>query len=163
MFHLDHSNQTPEDDRDRRFTLPETTKALLEHFGLEVFGLDAAAEDAAHVCDNYFTVKDNGLERLWFDHAFCNPPWSDCGSWVRKAWAEWKAGHVRSATLLLPVRTEQPFWQNLIEPYRDQLGSPLRSWFMPRRQRFGNPEDPLGAYVGSPPFICVALHWGRHE
>lgn len=160
MFHLDHNNQTPEADRDRRFTLVSTVEALEEHFGVK-FNLDVAAEPAAHVADQFFTPEDNGLERLWFGHAFCNPPWSECGSWVRKAWSEWKTGHVLSATLLLPVRTEQPWWQTLIEPYRDQIGSSLHTWFMPKRQRFGNPADPKGEHAGSPPFICVALHWGR--
>lgn len=29
------------------------------------FNLDVCATDENHKCDNYFTIKDNGLEKSW--------------------------------------------------------------------------------------------------
>lgn len=161
MFHLDHATQTQ--DRDRRFTLERELGLARELFHVPAFTLDVAAEALAHVADNYYSPERNedGLIMQWHGHVWCNPPWSDCGAWVRKAWAEWRSGLPDSITMLLPVRTEQPFWQQLVEPYRDQPNSPLRIKFLPKRSKFGDPNDPLGKNAGSPPFICCLLHWRR--
>ena len=162
MFHLDHASVSQ--DRDRRFTLPRELQIAEDFVGvIGGFTLDVAAEAAAHVCPNYYSLErhEDGLILPWYGHVWCNPPWSDVPPWVRKAWQAWKEGLCDSITMLLPVRTEQPFWQQLVEPYRDQPGSPLRVKFLEKRSKFGTPEDPTGKNAGSPPFIGCLLHWRR--
>jgi hypothetical protein len=69
--------------------------------------------------------------------------------------------------MLLPGnRTEQPFWQNEIEPVRDGRAGPgvnlkLTTHFVPSRVRFGWPGNPAGFGAGSPPFTCVLLVFRR--
>lgn len=160
-----HRTNTVEADRDRRFTLSSTLDLIAEEFGHR-WDLDVCAEELAHVCEDYFSLErgQNGLELPWYgEHIWCNPPWSELEAWTVKAWSEFRRPDslVHTITMLMPVRTEQPFWQALVEPYRDRAGSPLKTWFMPKRQEFGSPSDPKKLIKGSPPFICVVLHWSK--
>lgn len=169
MFHIsDKGDQL----RDQRFTLEDTITECLSHHRLGLSGdylLDVAACHAAHVAERYYTLErgEDGLKLPWnADTVWCNPPWSKLRPWVVKAWDEYKLHSFEELHMLLPVRCEQPFWQTLIEPYRDQPNSPLRVHFLPRRQRFGDPDDPKaekldakGKPKGSPPFICALLVW----
>lgn len=163
MFHLDHATQT--EDRDRRFTLESTLDLIATKTGVRQYDLDVCAEALSHMSPTYFSLEKNqdGLALGWFGHVWCNPPWSDLMGWTLKCWREWRKPDtlVESISLLIPVRTEQPFWQGLIEPYRDQPNSPLRVHFLPKRQEFGSPNDPKKVKKGSPPFICCLLHWSK--
>lgn len=153
-------------DKDYRFTLPSTLEACRERFGTPPYTLDVAACPQAHVSPRYYALENNqdALTRPWglgdSDHVWCNPPWSKIKPWIVKAWDEFSLDRFRSLTMLIPVRTEQPYWQEHVEPFRDSEG-PLTTWFLPKRQKFGSPSDPLGLNAGSPPFICVALNWTR--
>lgn len=92
------------------------------------------------------------------------PPYSDCGAWVRKAWHEWEAmRQPRSViVMLLPAnRVEQAWWQDLVEPYRDRPGSPLRVEFLRGRMRFIRPNAVIGPKGDRPPFGCCLLIWER--
>jgi hypothetical protein len=160
MFHLEHENATPEVDRDRRFTLDRTLDLIAEKYGHR-WDLDVCAEELAHVCARYYSLErgQNGLILPWHGDVWCNPPWSELYRWTARAWDLWHRGACNTITMLIPVRTEQPFWQQLVEPYRDRANSPLSVWFMPKRQEFGSPSDPKKLIKGSPPFICCVLHW----
>lgn len=126
------------------------------------FTLDAAATDENALCPHYFTVEDDGLSKPWAWHrVWCNPPYSDCGAWVAKAWHEYRLG-VKCVVMLLPAnRTEQKWWQRDVEPYRDERG-PIETRFLPGRMRFDVPSgtysDPRG---NRPPFGCVLVIWNR--
>jgi len=63
--------------------------------------------------------------------------------------------------MLAPAnRTEQRWWQESIEPFRDR-GGVLKTEFLPRRINFGS-RDNLGAWsASSAPFGCVLLIWER--
>lgn len=61
--------------------------SLSERFG--GFTLDVAAATHNAKCDAYYTAETDGLGMPWTGRVWCNPPYSDCGAWVRKAWAEW--------------------------------------------------------------------------
>lgn len=96
-----------------------------------------------------------GGEVVW-----CNPPFSDLARWVRKAWAEHSNATI---VMLVPAsRTEQKWWQFMVEPYRDRPGSPLRSEFLPDRLRFIKPGRTAIEKDSRPPFGCVLLIWQRH-
>lgn len=129
--------------KDERETPADLFHALHGEFR---FTLDAAASHVNHKVDHYCTLEgffwrgrqvtgDNGLAHMWqrSDRVWLNPPFSRLMPWVEKAWRE-PAGAV---VMLLPNnRQEQPFWQDMIEPYRDRPGSPLSTRFLAGRRHF---------------------------
>jgi phage N-6-adenine-methyltransferase len=123
------------------------------------FTLDVAASAANTKAPAFYDRLENGLVLPWVGRIWCNPPYSDCGAWVRKAWAEWEAGHADVIAMLLPAnRTEQAWWQDTVEPYRD-AGGPLRVRFQRGRMRFDRPTAVIGPKGDRPPFGCVLLTW----
>jgi phage N-6-adenine-methyltransferase len=139
--------------------------SLSERFG--GFTLDVAASETNRKCRAYFDREDDGLSRWWKGaKVWCNPPYSSCGDWVRKAWAEWELperGSPRRPELivmLLPAnRVEQGWWQDHVEPFRDKPGSPLRVEFLRGRMRFDRPGWTTPAKGDRPPFGCCLLIW----
>ncbi len=149
-------------DLDSRFTLRPTLEWCKRKAGVEAFDLDVAACDEAHCAEHYLTVADDGLKQDWVGRVWCNPPYSDIEPWVVKAWDEMHRMAELVAMLLPATRTEQPWWQQHVEPFRDgELvdGIRLSVHFVPGRQNFGIPGNPLGLGVGSPPFGVVLLVW----
>lgn len=153
-----HPQQTakrgPRPEIDDRATSPELFAALNARF---VFTLDVAASARNTKCPRYFTRGDDGLSQSWADaRVWCNPPYSDVRPWLEKAWME-----VDRATLivmLLPAnRTEQGWWQEFVEPYRDN-GKGLRVEFIAGRQRFIGPTAEAIGPNERPPFgVCLAI------
>ena len=93
-----------------------------------------------------------GGERVW-----CNPPYSAIGPWVRKAWAEAAAAEL--IVMLLPAnRTEQGWWQDLVEPFRDRTDA-FRVEFMRGRPRFLAPGENKVPRHARPPFGICLLIW----
>lgn len=143
-----------------RFT-PRALIADLHRFNQ--FTVDAASNPkspAARVIGRFWTKEDDGLEESWRgERVFVNPPFDACEEWVEKASREFAAGCELIVMLLPAVRTEQSFWQDWIEPFRDQPGSPIRTKFLRGRTSFGYPNDPEGEHSGSPEFGCVLVTW----
>jgi phage N-6-adenine-methyltransferase len=178
-----HPQQTakrgPDDAVDDRGTDPAFIASLEARFG--AFELDVAASPANAKAPRFYTREDDGLTQPWRGLVWCNPPYSDCGAWVRKAWAEWRGGdgrvpmthgvqHARDAApyrivMLLPAnRVEQGWWQDLVEPFRDQPGSDLRVEFLRGRMRFDRPNAVIGPKGDRPPFGCCLLIWStKHD
>jgi phage N-6-adenine-methyltransferase len=159
------------DDVDDRGTAPAFFASLEERFG--GFTLDVAAAERNAKCPRYFTVEDDGLTQPWRGRVWCNPPYSDCGAWVKKAWSEWNAEDTpptqhllvpQLIVMLLPAnRVEQGWWQDLVEPYRDRPGSPLRVEFLRGRMRFDRPGWTPGPKGDRPPFGCCLLIWSARD
>lgn len=148
----------PSVDLDQRYTLRETDLWCRAKAGVTEWDLDVAASHESHLAPTYFT--DNGLNLKWTGRVWCNPPFSDIESWVRKAWREYE--NCELIGMLLPAnRTEQPWFQSFVEPFRDRIPYGLITHFLPGRTKFGHPGNPKGVGVGSPPFACVLLVW-RH-
>jgi phage N-6-adenine-methyltransferase len=122
------------------------------------FTIDVAANAKNAKCARFYSKEDNGLEQSWAgERVWCNPPYSEIPKWVEKAHQETKAEVI---CMLIPAnRTEQPFWAELIEPYRDR-GKRLRTSFIPKRIRFVHPKTGL---MGSPMFGCVMLIWKNND
>lgn len=150
-----------DDDVDDRGTKPSFMAEMEERFG--AFDLDAAAASHNAKAPNYYTREDDGLAQPWFGNVWCNPPYSDCGAWVEKAWAEWgrEGGDpLERIVMLLPSnRVEQKWWQNLVEPRRDRTSSPLRVEFLRGRMRFDRPNWTPGPKGDRPPFGVCLLIW----
>jgi len=123
------------------------------------FTLDAAASSSNRKTVEFFSIEDNGLAAQWAPHrVWCNPPYSNLGAWAAKAHAEYRAGCPVIVMLLPANRTEQGWWQEHIEPFRDRSGW-LSTEFLPRRINFGAPGNEAGKYHSSAPFGCVAVIW----
>jgi hypothetical protein len=59
------------------------------------FTLDVAAAPHNTKAPEFYTRDDDGLSHPWRGRVWCNPPYSDCGAWVRKAWQEFGHPHFR--------------------------------------------------------------------
>lgn len=156
---LAHPAYTTPDDRDLvddRATPGPVFAALSSEFG--PFTVDVAAAAHNTKTSRYYARADNGLDQDWSgETVWCNPPYSSIEPWVRKAWASPEAHRV---VMLLPAdRTEQPWWQTFVEPYRDQPASPLRTRFLARRIRFLKPGQTAVRPHERPLFGCVVLIW----
>lgn len=94
-------------------------------------------------------------ERIW-----CNPPFSDLWPWLEKA-------HNARATvvLLLPAnRTEQPWWQTFVEPYRDHAFRLPETIFLPGRRTFTHHGEAIGNSTSqAPPFGIVLVIYDRRS
>lgn len=106
----------------------------------------------------------------WTGRVWCNPPYSDLHAWVAKAFYE--LTKVRDdappevIVMLVPAnRTEQRWWQNVVEPYRDQLAASvsfsLRVEFLRGRMRFNRPGWTKPTKGDRPPFGLCLLIWER--
>jgi phage N-6-adenine-methyltransferase len=145
---------------DDRETVPEVFDPIHARYG---FTLDVAAAKHNAKVRRFFTAQDNGLVQSWAsERVWCNPPYSDCGAWVRKAWAEWPSADL--IVMLLPAnRVEQAWWQDLVEPFRDRPGSSLRVEFLRGRMRFIRPNAIIDPRGDRPPFGCCLLIWQSHS
>lgn len=126
------------------------------------FTLDVAANATNAKTAAFYDLESDGLSRPWAPHrVWCNPPYSNLGAWVAKAHAEIVAGCPVIVMLLPANRTEQVWWQDLVEPHRDQPGSIIRTEFIRRRFNFGVPGNESGKFHSSPPFGCVVLVFSK--
>ena len=162
-----------DDTVDDRGTLPEFIEEMEARFGR--FDLDVAAAAHNAKAPRYYTLEDDGLSQPWVGNVWCNPPYSDCGAWVSKAWDEWgrtpildasgtrldrPSDGLRRIVMLLPSnRVEQKWWHEHVEPYRDRPGSDLRVEFLKSRMRFDRPGWVPGPKGDRPPFGCCLLIW----
>ena len=144
------------DDVDDRATHMDDWLPLNDRFA---FTVDVAAAPHNAKCPRFYTRQDDGLSKSWAgESVWCNPPYSSIGPWVAKAWLEHPAA--RAIAMLLPAnRTEQAWWQDLVEPYRDRPGSPLRVEFWRGRTRFLRPGQTTVGPNERPPFGCGLLTW----
>jgi phage N-6-adenine-methyltransferase len=147
------------DKVDDRRTPRELFDPLNEEFG---FTLDVAASYENALTNAYYNLEDDALTQPWAGVVWCNPPYSDLRPWVLKAWLEWGRGDTEAIVMLLPAnRTEQGWWQDLVEPHRRE--GRLETRFLRGRLRFDTPDhdyakQPKG---NRPPFgVCLVI-WRR--
>ena len=143
-------------DVDDRATHPMDFGPLDDRFG---FTVDVAAAAHNTRCARYYDAETDGLAQSWADEmVWCNPPYSAIAPWVQKAWTE--HGSAQGIVMLLPAnRTEQTWWQHMVEPFRDRPRSPLSTEFLPGRMRFMKPGQTAIGPNERPPFGCLLLIW----
>jgi phage N-6-adenine-methyltransferase len=152
----------PSTAQDDRATAPYVFDPLDLRF--DGFTLDVAASAENAKCARYFTEADDGLAQAWADErVWCNPPYSDIRPWVEKAWSEWSASTPPQliAMLLPATRTEQTWWQELVEPALRGRAPDFAVEFLPGRLRFLRPGQAAVGPGERPPFGCCLLIWGR--
>ena len=149
-----HPQQKTKPEVDDRGTDPALFAELHEQFG---FTIDVAASAHNAKLPRYWDIHDDGLSRSWANlRVWCNPPYSSIRPWVEKAHIEVQAGLV---VMLLPAnRTEQGWWQDLIEPHRDN-GGRLSVRFLRGRLRFVNAGKTEIGPNERPPFGCCLAIW----
>ena len=153
-----HPQQSVKDHVDDRGTDSAFFAEMEGTFGR--FDLDVAAASHNAKCERYYTIDDDGLTQPWDGRIWCNPPYSNIGAWVEKAWAEYLEKRATFIVMLLPAnRTEQRWWQQWIEPHRDRMGTPLVVRFLPGRMRFDRPGAVIGPKGDRPPFGCCTVTW----
>lgn len=163
-FHArNHRQQTlvggPDHAVDDRATTPEVFDPLHARFN---FTVDVAAAEHNAKVPRFYAIEEDGLQQSWAgETVWCNPPYSSIGPWVAKAWEEHE--QATAIVLLLPAnRTEQSWWQDMVEPFRDRPGSPLRVEFLRGRLRFIQKGKTEVGPNERPPFGCCLLVWSRH-
>lgn len=155
-----HPQQTSKrgalDAVDDRRTTDELFSEIATLTGIEKFDLDpVACEDSARA-PNFFTLRDDGLAQDWFGDVWLNPPYSDLRAWAQKTVVELASGRARRVVLLLPAnRTEQAWWQDLIEPRIRQ--SDWRAFNLRGRRRFNRPGWTKPKKGDRPPFGLVVI------
>lgn len=159
------------DSVDDRRTPRSLFDPLHEEFG---FTVDAAASVDNALLPRFWSKSDSAFDHTWSgERVWCNPPYSDLPHWVSTANAEWYLQPATVIVMLLPAdRTEQPWWQDYVEPYRDRrTESGLTTRFIRKRVKFGlpleHPDADKGLANGKkgggyryPPFGCVLAIWG---
>ena len=148
----------PLDDVDDRRTPPDLLAECMELAGVTSFDLDVAANHENAVAEAWCSrFGPSGTIVGWWGRVWCNPPYSDIRSWVQQAinqspWCE-------TIAMLLPAnRTEQAWWQDLIEPGRRD--GTLEVFFLRGRRRFDRPGWTAPAKGDRPPFGLVLVVWG---
>jgi len=155
-------------DENQRFTPRDALAWCLSKTGLQAYDLDVAACREAHHAPLWYgldhpdAARRDGLTARWWGNVFCNPPWGDIYPWLQRAWSAWDFGglEVPSMTFVLPGdRTHMPWWQEYVEPFRDNGGS-LTTHYPPKpRPYYGHPGNPNGIGCVEPNFTTVVLHW----
>ena len=152
-----HPQQGPNEKVDDRGTVPEIFAGFDDRFH---FTVDAAASPHNAKLERYWTREIDGLAQDWSgERIWCNPPYSGIRPWVEKA-AERKA---EIAVLLLPAnRTEQAWWQDIVEPGR--LAGKCRVEFLRGRMRFIAANDDQIRPNQRPPFgVCLVIYEQNNE
>jgi len=113
------------------------------------------------MCEKYYTIEDDGLSKSWAgENTFINPPYSQIGRWVRKAYEESKASIKSWYVLLIPARTDTRWFHDYI------MDKAVSVEFIRGRLKFDNPSLPSwkadGSHKISPapfPSMVVAYCW----
>lgn len=147
-----------DDSTDDRGTPDYLFAPLHEEHG---FTLDVAAAAHNTKLPRFFDRLTNGLAQSWAGEVvWCNPPYSDLRAWTEKALAEVQRGCPKVVMLLPANRTEQGWWQELIEPIRDREGTGVRTKNLRGRPRFTQAGQTIkvGPRGGThAPFGCVLV------
>lgn len=96
---------------DEYATPDEIFKALDAEFH---FTLDPCSTDDNAKCEKHYTMQDDGLSKSWGgDRVFCNPPYSNIGAWVEKAYRESRQDSTL-IVMLIPARTDTRYFHDFI-------------------------------------------------
>ena len=91
----------------------ETPRELFDRLDDEFeFTTDVCAEPHNAKCGHFYTPEVDGLAQAWTGVCWCNPPYSDSASWIRKAFESSRNGTV--VVCLIPARTDTRYWHDFV-------------------------------------------------
>ena len=93
----------------------ETPKCLFDELNKEFnFTLDPCCTKENHLCDKFYTMKEDGLSKNWEnERVFVNPPYGrEIGKWVKKCYEENQKGII--CVMLIPARTDTKWFHDYI-------------------------------------------------
>ena len=98
------------------------------------FDLDPCSTHENRKCEKHFTMEDNGLNQSWGGYkVFCNPPYSQIGTWVEKCYREGCKDNT-VVVMLIPSRTDTKYFHNYIL-HRSEIR------FVKGRLKFGDSKN----------------------
>ena len=113
--------QGDKDDRDSRFTPPDFMASIYAAFG--EIDLDPCAHLLSPVVAHRRILRSEGGDGLAEDWsgrlAYVNPPFSELLKWLRRAHEQWRAGKVETVVCLVPVRTDSPWFHDILSADAD--------------------------------------------
>lgn len=130
------------------------------------FTVDVAAAAHNTKCERFYSIEDDGLSQSWAgERVWCNPPYSNIRPWVEKAWDAWvdriDGPQPGVIVMLVPAnRTEQAWWQQLVEPQLRAQRPDFRCEFLAGRMRFLRKGATEIGPNERPPFGVCLLIWG---
>jgi phage N-6-adenine-methyltransferase len=124
--------------------------ALNKEFG---FTLDPCSDGTNAKCAKFFTQQENGLLMNWgTETVFMNPPYSEVGDWMRKAYGAAQEG--ATVVCLVPARTDGNWWHDYA------MKGEIR--FIRGRLRFGDERKRFGG-DGAAPFPSAIVVFRPRE
>lgn len=101
------------------------------------FTLDPCSSETNHLCNKYYTIKENGLLQSWNNEiVFCNPPYGrKIYDWVKKCFDE-NNNNGTEIILLIPSRTDTKYFHEFL--YHN---SNVDIFFLQGRLKFGNSQN----------------------
>lgn len=83
------------------------------------FALDPASEPHTAKAPSFYTVKDDGLARLWFGRVWLNPPYSKPRPWLERAYEATSTGEADLVVALLPASVDTGWFHEAVLPYAE--------------------------------------------
>lgn len=114
---------------------------------------DPASNDTAQAfiqAGEYYTKESNGLAQKWGTNVWLNPPYGDPLPWIEKLLAEFEAGHIKQAILLVNT-ANSPQWSRLLWHSNFVvclLDRRVRFWRPDRTEAKGTAQDQMIWYIG---------------
>lgn len=150
----------PSKDSDELYTPAHIFDPLHREFG---FTVDVASCAEAAKVPRYYDIQSDGLKQSWAgERVWLQPPYSHIAPWIVKTHREIRLYCPLVVALLPANKTEQPWWQDYVEPFRDGSLYPhfsIETRFLRKRIAFGKPGNPKG--TGSGTFASVLVIWRR--
>jgi site-specific DNA-methyltransferase (adenine-specific) len=98
------------------------------------FTIDVCASHWTAKVPRYYTSSDDGLTQSWAgETVWCNPPYSNVGKWVRKAWQESQKPGTTIA-MILWARTDSSWCESYV--FEDE-----REWISADQRRTHNAAE----------------------
>ena len=149
-------------DNDIWATPPEYFEELNKVFN---FTTDVCALPFNTKCKHFYSPDDDGLRQNWSGVCWMNPPFSETGKWVEKAFRESKKGTVVIA--LLPAYIDTSWWHDFVHKKSDFIVPTKRLKFV-RYDLQVTQCDLDGKHLpaskkATSRFGCVIVGWGITE
>lgn len=146
-------------------TPPEMVDYILKRFSPNTveFDLDVCCTEKNIPAKQYFIngVTD-GLKEEWAYLNYCNPPYKECGKWIKKAYEEHLKGN--TTAMLIPARTETKYWHDYIF---DENGCGYKNHvsveFLRKGIQFLDPHNdkkPCGVFKNA---LAIVIFWGVYK